>query len=290
MKFYFCLNIWIELIFFFIEFDINIINYDFFRYRWETIRMYGVTFQDNTFEALHVPSITKYHELYLPTFEELQNQYKIAEITYEVDSCYFKQNGGGVLGEHNHVEFSNNVWIWEVTNNHFEENYGGGFSIELPKVNLMYSELYNHSVDINDTIFENNENFEFRIDGFYCNSSIARNRFHGNLCKTGCITITGTEKDFEMHENEITENQGKYVIIDDFLFILWRMGRGRVKFIKSIPGFLHNMKIIKNMQMFVAPQVAEWGRGEVVKHIDNQNMLRVGLGSNAQLLFDPLCI
>ena len=58
----------------------------------------------------------------------------------------------------------------------------------------MNEELFNHSVDINDTIFEDNKMFEFIIAGFYCNSSIARNRFHKNECKKGCITITGTEK------------------------------------------------------------------------------------------------
>lgn len=84
--------------------------------------------------------------------------------------------------------------------------------IELPKVNLMYSELYNHSVDINDTHFINNVNFAFRIDGFYCNSTIARNRFQGNTCKVGCITISGTEKDFDFHDNEIVENSGKYMV------------------------------------------------------------------------------
>ncbi len=184
----------------------------FFRYRWETITIYGVTFRENRHEALHVPSITKYHELYLPTFEELQAPSKLAEITYEVDGCFFTENYGGILAEHNHIEFSNNVWIWQVTHNRFERNHGGGFDIELPKVNLMYSELYNHSVDVNDTVFEMNGDFEFRIDGFYCNSSIARNRFQGNVCKLGCVSITGTEKDFEMYENEFLENTGKYIV------------------------------------------------------------------------------
>ena len=77
--------------------------------------MYGVTFQKNRFEALHAPSLTKYHELYLPSFEELQNSHRLAEITYEIDNCLFEENGGGVLAEHNHVEFSNNIWIWEVS-------------------------------------------------------------------------------------------------------------------------------------------------------------------------------
>lgn len=50
----------------------------------------------------------------MPTFDELQRALKIAEISYEIESCYFTQNGGGVYAEHNHVEFSNNVWIWQV--------------------------------------------------------------------------------------------------------------------------------------------------------------------------------
>ncbi len=33
----------------------------------------------------------------------------------------------------------------------------------MPKVNLMYQELFNHSVDVNDTIFERNDLFEFRL-------------------------------------------------------------------------------------------------------------------------------
>lgn len=76
--------------------------------------MYGTSFRANLYEALHVPSITKYHDLYMPTFDELQRALKIAEISYEIESCYFRDNGGGIVGEHNHVEFSNNVWIWQV--------------------------------------------------------------------------------------------------------------------------------------------------------------------------------
>jgi len=40
----------------------------------------------------------------------------------------------------------------------------------------MYTELYNHSVNISDTLFQDNDNFEFRVDGFYCNSTISFNR------------------------------------------------------------------------------------------------------------------
>ena len=174
--------------------------------------MYGVTFQANTKYALHVPSITKYHELYLPTFDELQYPHRMAEIVYSIEACHFTENGGGVVGEHNHVEFSNNVWIWQVGSNLFDHNTEGGFVIELPQVNLMHQEVFNHSVDVNDTVFEYNENFEFIVDGFYCNSSVARNRFQYNTCKTGCILFSGTEKDLEISDNEIYDNQGRFIM------------------------------------------------------------------------------
>lgn len=179
--------------------------------RWEYITLYGVTIKNSLQEALHIPSLTKYHELYLPTFEELQDPGKIAEIRYDIEACHIHDNGGVMVAEHNHVEFANNVWIWHISNNHIENNRDGGFFIELPKINLMFSELYNHSVEVNDTIFENNQNFEFRLEGFYCNATIARNRFSNNLCKKGCITITGTEKDFEFYDNEVVENTGVYI-------------------------------------------------------------------------------
>ena len=118
------------------------------------VRLYGVTLKSNKYEALYVPSYTKYNVLYLPTYEELQTPLRIAEITYEMEACYLTDNGLGVVGEHTTVEFSNNVWIWRVGGNRFERNRGGGFEVELPRVNLMFSELYNHSVNVNSSIFE----------------------------------------------------------------------------------------------------------------------------------------
>ncbi len=51
-----------------------------------------------------------------------------------------------------------------------------------------------------------------RIDGFYCNSSVARNRFQYNKCRIGCITFTGTEKDFDIQDNQVYDNEGKYMM------------------------------------------------------------------------------
>ena len=108
----------------------------------------------NKYEALYVPSFSKYNVLYLPTYEELQAALRLSEITYEVEACLFVNNGLGVVGEHPTVEFSNNLWIWRVDGNRFERNLGGGFEIALPRVNLMFTDLYNHSVNVNSTIFE----------------------------------------------------------------------------------------------------------------------------------------
>lgn len=184
----------------------------FFRYRWGTVRYYGVSLTDNRFEAIYAVSMTRYNILYIPTYQVLQQTLKVTEIAYEIDSCYVARNGLGVVSEQLTVEYSNNVWIWRVTNDLFEANKGGGFSIELPRVNLLNTDLYNHSFDMNNTVFYNNQNFEFLVDGFYCNSSMAGNRFQGNQCKTGCITISGTEKDLDIHDNEFVENTGRFII------------------------------------------------------------------------------
>ena len=175
-----------------------------------------------------VPSITKYHELYLPTVEDLQRPHRVAELFYNVESCTFIENGGGIRGEHNHIEFSNNVWLWEMTFNRFQRNKRGGIFIELPKLTDLqdrraydprYDDRYNyyfirfnHSVDINDTLFEDNDDFECWIGGFYANMSVARNRYIRNTCMKGCITITGTEKDADIHDNQIFDNVGRYML------------------------------------------------------------------------------
>jgi len=55
-------------------------------------------------------------------------------------------------------------------------------------------------------------NFAFHVDGFYCNASIAGNRFQGNKCRTGCVTLSGTEKEAEVVDNEFVENSGRYIL------------------------------------------------------------------------------
>ena len=86
----------------------------FLRFRWETINFYGVQFLHNRYEALRARSITKFNLLYLPSYVVLQHTLKVSQITYEIEACYFTENGLGVDMQHQTVEFSNNVWIWQV--------------------------------------------------------------------------------------------------------------------------------------------------------------------------------
>ena len=74
-----------------------------------------IVLQKNKEIALHVPSITKYHEFYVPTYQDFEAPFRVAEIIYALEDSFFEDNGDMVKGEHNHVEFSNNVWIWQVT-------------------------------------------------------------------------------------------------------------------------------------------------------------------------------
>ena len=187
----------------------------FFRHRIELITMFGVHVTRSREEAIHAPSITKYHDLYMPSYEELQTPLRLAEITYRLDSCQIYNNEKAIRAEHNHVEFSNNVWLWEVYDNEVMNNRDGGFMIELPKVNVIKNipaDKFNHSVDINNNDFHDNTMFNFRVEGFYCNVTVTYNRFLRNRCRVGCIAFHGTEKEMDIRSNDIKDNIGQYIM------------------------------------------------------------------------------
>ena len=56
--------------------------------------------------------------------------------------------GQGIRAEHNHVDFSNNMWRWKFINNEVSNNAAGGLQIELPLILDPYSNG-NHSIEIN---------------------------------------------------------------------------------------------------------------------------------------------
>ena len=181
--------------------------YDLFhRYQWNKIYCTDSTFDANKYEAIYVASISRYNVLYLPDYKVLERATRVSEIEFQIERCKFRKNGLGIVSEHLNVEFSSNVWVWNILDNLFEENLGGGISLYLPRVNLLDIVLYNHSVNVNATTFRLNDNFEFRLDGFYCNSTISSNIFEDNKCWPGCFGMAGTEKDFEVVDNRFERN------------------------------------------------------------------------------------
>ncbi|CAH1792063.1 unnamed protein product [Owenia fusiformis] len=191
--------------------------YDLFiRYYWEEIRMYGLTIRDNVEDAMFIPSITKYHQYYMPDWRtEAAAPERLADIWYTLESCEIFRNGKGIHAEHNHVEFTNNAWHWEIMAVHVYNNREGGYIIELPKINSDQIDRYefsNHTVNVNDSIFENNERFAFVVHGFYCNGTLYNNIFRNNVALKGIFTISGMEKDLEVEYNYFYDNTGKYVV------------------------------------------------------------------------------
>lgn len=58
--------------------------------------------------------------------------------------------GKGIVAEHNHVDYSNNMWRWMFVDNVVEGNRDGGLQIELPMILDPYSNG-NHSIDVNNS-------------------------------------------------------------------------------------------------------------------------------------------
>ena len=58
--------------------------------------------------------------------------------------------GKGIIAEHNHVDFSNNMMRWRFVGNTVEDNSNGGLYLELPLILDPYLNG-NHSVDINNS-------------------------------------------------------------------------------------------------------------------------------------------
>ena len=61
---------------------------------------------------------------------------------------YWGAVGIGLVAEHNHVDYSNNMWRWKFRDNLLEGNRRGGLDIQLPHILNPYRNG-NHSVQIN---------------------------------------------------------------------------------------------------------------------------------------------
>ncbi|GAB1605409.1 protein bark beetle-like [Argonauta hians] len=183
----------------------------YFRFREESIQMVYVNIFNSRSHAMHIPSVTKYHENFIPSFEELTRPQRVGTITYFISWCQFIGNWKTITAEHNHVEFSNNVWKWHISHCTIEDNLDGGLEIELPRVNDA-AELLRHSVKIEHTVFDKNKNFAFIINGYFANVNITRSIWKNNICRLGLFDVTGMEKNISVVLNVFSNNVCKYII------------------------------------------------------------------------------
>lgn len=180
--------------------------------------------------TMHMPSVTKFNEGYIPTYEDMTRPERVASIFYTVFQCEFKDNAVGILAEHNHVDFANNVWQWTLDHVTMQGSKAGGVEIEVPRVNDESEKLV-HAVTVVDSNFNNNQDFAFTIAGYYTQVKVDRNAFINNKCRLGLISITGMEKNMTVNVNSITNNACRYLVDIDII--------SHSEYFTSVTGQMH---------------------------------------------------
>ena len=168
----------------------------------------------NKREAMYIPSLTKYHENFLPTLEEMTRPEKLGSITYKIHKSKFHDNGAGIIGDHNHVDFANNVWHWDLFDCDIRRSATGGLQIELPRVNDIVEKLA-HSVYVTDSYFESNPKFAFAVNGYYANVTVTSSSFRHNICPGSVIALGGMEKTLNVSRNSIRDNKAPFAFTMD---------------------------------------------------------------------------
>ena len=213
----------------------------FHRAKQEEISFDSIKIENSRKEAMFIPSLTKYHENFIPTIEEMTRPEKVGEITYKIIYSKFINNQRGIHGEHNHVDFANNVWKWNVSYVTITGCESGGFVIELPRVNDLF-ERQHHSVIFVQSTLRNNQNFEFAVSGYYAVVDISNNQFDNNNCLDGLVSLTGMEKDIEIVNNRLENNYGKFALDMDLY--------SHSEYSENVVGLLKHNTIINNRYNF----------------------------------------
>ena len=214
----------------------------FHRANNEEISFDSIKVENSREEAMFIPSLTKYHSNFIPTFEEMTRPERVGTVTYNIKFSKFINNKKGIHGEHNHVDFANNVWKWNVSYVEISGCQSGGFEIELPRVNDMH-ERKSHSVTFTQSKAFNNQNFAFGVLGYYAFVNISNNNFYDNVCRTGLMTLNGMEKALNFNNNRMENNNCKYMVDFDL--------KSHSEYSENVRGFFQNNVIINNRYKYV---------------------------------------
>ncbi|KAJ8673362.1 hypothetical protein QAD02_004624 [Eretmocerus hayati] len=166
----------------------------------ETIQMVNCEISHNHNEAILVNS---------PYWNVFHSN--ISEIAIHVNNSLITDNGRGIIQRSRDMRQSNNLFHWVIKDSTIERNQGGGFEISLPYV-WQYNENFTHSIFMDNNTWQSNEQFSFVIDGHYASFNMSRNRFDGNRCKSGLISIRGMEKRMKIISNRIERNTGNFMV------------------------------------------------------------------------------
>lgn len=215
----------------------------FHRAKDEEISFEYVTVEHSRKEAMFIPSLTKYHSNFIPTFEEMTRPEKVGSVTYNIKFSKFRNNVRGIHGEHNHVDFANNVWKWNVSYVEITGCEYGGFEIELPRVNDLYERQYHAVTFLENKVFSN-KNFAFGVQGYYAHVNISNNNFRENTCRLGLITISGMEKEIAFLGNRLENNYAKYAVDFDL--------KSHSEYSENVTGEFKYNVIINNRNNFVS--------------------------------------
>ncbi|XP_058792901.1 protein bark beetle isoform X2 [Phymastichus coffea] len=135
----------------------------------------------------------------------------ISEIAIHVNNSLITDNGKGIIQYSRDMRQSNNLFHWVIKDSTIERNQAGGFEVALPYV-WQYNENFTHTIYMDNNTWQANEQFALVIDGHYASFNMSRNRFDGNRCKFGLISVRGMEKRMKIVGNKIQRNIGNYMV------------------------------------------------------------------------------
>ncbi|XP_063975505.1 protein bark beetle isoform X2 [Diachasmimorpha longicaudata] len=172
----------------------------FLRKSNESIQLVNCEISHNQEEAIYV--LSPHWNIYTSN---------ISEIAIHVNNTLITDNGRGILQYSRDMRQSNNLFHWIMQDSSIERNQGGGFEVALPYV-WQYNENFTHSLYFENNTWRDNTNFGFVVDGHYASLNISSNKYIGNWCKDGLISIRGMEKKLKIDGNVIEKNSGSFMV------------------------------------------------------------------------------